>query len=94
MPALCSAPVHIEDVTGFDQPGAARDRLLRVNSLGQVPTLLVPEGAVMTESAAIALLLSERHPEAGLASAPADPRCCGGSARIAANVYPTFTYGD
>ena len=54
MLALCSAPVRIEDVTGFDQPGAARDRLLRVNPLGQVPTLLLPDGTVMTESAAIA----------------------------------------
>ncbi|MGH8295866.1 MAG: glutathione S-transferase N-terminal domain-containing protein, partial [Steroidobacteraceae bacterium] len=57
MPVLCSATVHIEDVTGFDRPGAARDRLLRVNPLGQVPTLLLPEGTVMTESAAISLLL-------------------------------------
>lgn len=97
MLALCSAPVHIEDVTGFDRPSAARDRLLRVNPLGQVPTLLLPEGTVMTESAAIALLLSERHPQAGLAPAPGTPLRPTFLRRliwIAANVYPTFTYGD
>jgi GST-like protein len=97
MLALCSAPVCIEDVTGFDRPGASRDRLLRVNPLGQVPTLVLPEGTVMTESAAIALLLSERHPQAGLAPAPATPlrpKFLRWLIWIAANVYPTFTYGD
>ncbi|HJS90382.1 MAG TPA: glutathione S-transferase family protein [Steroidobacteraceae bacterium] len=97
MLALCSAPVHIEDVTGFDQPGVARDRLLRVNPLGQVPTLLLPDGTVITESAAIALLLSERHPGAGLAPLPGTPLRPAFLRRliwIAANVYPTFTYGD
>lgn len=97
MLALCPAPARIEDVTGFDQPGAARDRLLRVNPLGQVPTLLLPDGTVMTESAAIALLLSERYPEAGLAPAPGTPLRPGFLRRLvwlAANVYPTFTYGD
>lgn len=97
MLALCSAPVDTEDVTGFDRPGPARDRLLRVNSLGQIPTLLLPDGTVMTESAAIALLLSERHPEAGLAPVPGTPLRPTFLRRliwIAANVYPTFTYGD
>jgi GST-like protein len=97
MLALCSAPIHIEDVTGFDRPGAARDRLLQVNSLGQVPTLILPEGTTMTESAAIALLLSERHPQAGLAPAPGTPlrpTFLRWLIWIAANVYPTFTYGD
>jgi len=97
MLALCCAPVRIEDVTGFDRPGAARDRLLRVNPLGQVPALLLPDGEVITESAAIALLLSERHPQAGLAPAPGTARRPAFLRRliwIAANVYPTFTYGD
>jgi GST-like protein len=97
MLALCAVPVRIEDVTGFDQPGAARDRLARVNPLAQVPTLLLPDGTVMTESAAITLLLSERHPEAGLAPAPGTPLRPTFLRRliwIAANVYPTFTYGD
>jgi GST-like protein len=97
MLALCSVDVRVEDVTGFDQPGPVRDRLLRVNPLGQLPTLQLPEGAVMTESAAIALLLSERHPEASLAPAPGTPlrpAFLRWLIWIAANVYPTFTYGD
>lgn len=37
-----------------------------------VPTLIV-EGAACTETAALALLLGERHPEAKLAPAPGSP---------------------
>lgn len=97
MLAACSAPTRIEDVTGFDQPGAVRDRLLRANPLGQLPTLVLPEGTVITESAAMALLLSERHPECGLAPAPGSalrPVFLRRLIWFAANVYPTFTYGD
>ena len=95
--ALCSAPMRIEDVTGFDRSGEARNRLLQANPLGQVPTLLLPDGTVMTESAAIALLLSERHPQSALAPAPGAPARAAFLRRliwIAANIYPTFTYGD
>jgi GST-like protein len=97
MLALCGAPMRLEDVTGFDRGGSARERLLRVNPLGQVPTLILPDGAVMTESAAMALLLAERHPQAALAPAPGTALRPGFLRRliwIAANVYPTFTYGD
>jgi GST-like protein len=97
MLALCLAPVRIEDVTDFDRPGATRDRLASINSLAQVPTLLLPEGTAMTESAAIALLLAERYPQAGLAPAPGTPLRGTFLRRLiwlAANVYPTFTYGD
>jgi GST-like protein len=43
-----------------------------VNPLGQVPTLVLPSGQVMTESAAILIFLADRHPEARLAPAQAD----------------------
>ncbi len=68
-----------------------------MNPLAQVPTLLLPDGTVMTESAAIALHLADRAPAAGLAPASGD------AARdaflrwlifIVANVYPMYTVGD
>ncbi len=62
-----------------------------------MPALRLPDGAVMTESAAIAMLLSERHPEAGRAPPPGAPLRPAFLRRliwIAANVYPTFTYGN
>ena len=45
---------------------------LKLNPTGQVPTLVV-DGKPVTESAAILMLLAERHPKAGFAPAPGDP---------------------
>ncbi|HET9159081.1 MAG TPA: glutathione S-transferase, partial [Caulobacteraceae bacterium] len=42
---------------------------LRLNPSGQVPTLIV-DGAPVTESAAILMLLAERHPQGGFAPSP------------------------
>ncbi|HEY0680919.1 MAG TPA: glutathione S-transferase family protein [Steroidobacter sp.] len=42
---------------------------LRVNPSGRIPALMV-DGAARTESAALLMLLAERHPEKGLAPAP------------------------
>ena len=81
----------------YDEPGPARERLFALNPLGQVPTLILPDGSVMTESAAIVLMVDDLAPQAGLAPPPGSPE------RIAflrwlffliAAVYPTFTYGD
>lgn len=97
MLAVAGLAYTIVDVDGFDRPGPARDRLIAVNPLAQVPTLILPDGAVMTESAAIALLLAENHPEARLAPPPADPARPQFLRRLlwlSASVYPTFTYAD
>ncbi|HEY0478230.1 MAG TPA: cupin domain-containing protein [Kofleriaceae bacterium] len=78
-------------------PGPARDRLLAHNPLGQVPTLILPDGAVMTETAAIALHVDELVPAAGLFPAPGDPlrpSALRWLMFLVAAVYPTFTYGD
>lgn len=85
------------DVKGFDEPGSARKRLLKVNPLAQVPALVLPDGTVMTETAAIALYLADLAPEAPLAplpGAPERPRFLRWLVWMVANVYPTFTYAD
>jgi len=95
--ALAGLGFKFEDVGGFDGPGHSRQRLTAINPLAQVPTLILPEGTVMTESAAIALLLSERHPSSGLAPSPGDARrpiFLRHLIWLVANVYPTFTYFD
>lgn len=46
---------------------------LTVNPCGQVPALVLPDGAVMTESAALCLYLGDRHPESGLMPSLDDP---------------------
>jgi GST-like protein len=86
-----------ENVEGFHAPGPARDQLLALNPLAQVPTLVLPDGMVMTESAAIALYLAELAPQSGLAPPPGDrarPLFLRHLIWLVAAVYPTFTYGD
>lgn len=81
------------EALGPDRQG----ELQTINPLGQVPTLVLPDGAVMTESAAITLHIAERFPEAELAPAVTD------KARsqflrwlvfFGSPLYATFTYGD
>src|SRR5215218_512772 len=93
----CGAAFRVVDVGGFDQEGPARDKLLSVNPLAQVPTLALPHGSILTESAAIALYLAEQCPGAELAPGLGHPHRCLYLHRLVwlvANVYPTFTYGD
>src|SRR5262245_26114993 len=53
--------------------GAHRDpAYLKLNPNGKVPTLVVDDGFVMFESAAIAMFIADRHPEAKLAPAPGE----------------------
>lgn len=93
---LADVPHTLTDVP-YLKPGAGRDRLLSLNPLGQVPTLITPDGEVMTESAAMILHLNDVAPQAGLAPAPDKPervRFLNLLLRLVAAVYPTFTYGD
>ncbi len=46
---------------------------LAVNPMGQVPALVLPDGTVMTESAAMVLHITDRHPEAKLAPPAGSP---------------------
>lgn len=50
----------IHDLEPWNDPESV-ENLKRLNPLGQVPTLRLPDGTVMTESAAILLWLAERH---------------------------------
>ncbi len=93
--ALAGRRYEFVDVDGFDKPGPARNRLGAVNPLYQVPALVLDDGTVLTETAAIALHLSELAP--GLApaiGAPERVRFHRLLIWLVANVYPTFTYGD
>jgi GST-like protein len=52
-----------------DTPSRSRDRLRAANPLGQVPTIVLPAGQVLTQSAAIILYLGDLVPDAGLVPA-------------------------
>jgi GST-like protein len=59
------------------EPDSALDELGLVNPLRQIPTLLLSDGSVLTESAAILIHLGLQHPASALL--PADP---GARARV------------
>jgi GST-like protein len=94
--ALAGVPLEIEDIA-WDDVGPESKRLATLNPLGQVPTLVLADGTVMTESAAILLHLAERAPRAKLAPPPGDPQRAPflrWLAFLVAALYPTFSYGD
>ena len=75
----------------------ARAALERVNPLGQIPTLILADGTVMTESAAITLHLADATGRDDLVPAPGSPERPGflrWLVFIVANIYPTYTYAD
>lgn len=93
---LAEIPYDYEEID-YEQPGPGRDRLFALNPLGQVPTLILPDGAILTESAAIVMMIDDRAPGAGLVPPPdAEQRLpfLRWLMFMVAAVYPTFTYGD
>lgn len=49
------------------------DAFRKINPWTQVPALVLPDGTVMTESAAMVIHLADAFPQAGLAPAPGTP---------------------
>lgn len=71
--------------------------LKSINPLAQVPTLVLPDGRVLSESAAIIFWLNDMAPEAGLVPGPGDPsrpKFFRWLMMLNAAIYPTFSYGD
>jgi len=69
---LLGLPYTLVEGATWAEP-AARERVAPVNPMRQIPTLVLPGGEVMTESAAILIDLADRHPQARLAPAIDDP---------------------
>ncbi|TPK90265.1 MULTISPECIES: glutathione S-transferase family protein [unclassified Mesorhizobium] len=88
--ALANAPFEQIDVPKTDRPDPA---FLEISPLNQVPVLTLPDGRSITESAAICILLAERHPEAGLApaiDAPARAEFLRWMAFMSSVIYPAM----
>jgi GST-like protein len=77
-------------------PGPGFDALLRVNPLGQIPTLVLADGTVLTESAAILIHLGLAGPPGLLlpAEASSRARAIRGLVYIAANCYAAISVID
>ena len=90
-------PFVYEEVANLFESEEGRRKLALHNPIAQVPTLLLPDGSVLTESAAITLHLADVTgrddfvPPPGHASRAQFLRWL---VFLVANVYPTFTYAD
>lgn len=90
-------PFTFEAVGDLFEDATARAKVTALNPLGQIPTLVLADGTVLTESAAITLWLAEQADSTDLVPEP-------GSAErasflrwlifITSNIYPTYTYAD
>lgn len=88
-------PYRYINVNGFDTPGPQRDLLEKLNPLCQVPTLELENGTIMSETAAIALMVLDRCPDlAPSVGQPERQQFQRLLIWLVANVYPTFTYAD
>lgn len=90
-------PFDFVDAGDLFQDSSARAKLASLNPLGQVPVLRLPQGEVMTETAAITFHLADAagsHDLVPLPDEPQRPRFLRWLIFMVANIYPTFTYGD
>ena len=90
-------PFTYETVGDLFKDPDAKTRLEKVNPLAQVPTLVLPDGSVMSESAAITLLLADITGRDSLVPGPGAPeraKFLRWLVFLVANIYPTFTYAD
>jgi GST-like protein len=93
--ALAKIPYDREEAD-YSTP-AGRERLLQFNPLVQVPTVILPDGTVMTESLALVLHVDDLVPKLGLVPPVGDPlrpTALRHLVFLIAAIYPTFTYGD
>ncbi|TFF01705.1 glutathione S-transferase [Pseudomonas sp. BCA14] len=61
----CAVPWHRVEASSW-QEGEGTEALARINPLKQIPTLVTPDGQVLTESAAILIHLGLEFPASGL----------------------------
>ncbi len=79
------------------QDETARQKIEPLNPLGQIPVLKLEDGTVMTESAAITLLLADITGWDDLVPGPGAPERAAflrWLIFLTSNIYPTYTYGD
>jgi GST-like protein len=91
----CRLPFTVVRASSWE-PDSALDELARVNPLRQIPTLVLPDGSVLTESAAILIHLGLVAPEGRLlpGSPSARAQAIRGLVFIAANCYSAIGIND
>jgi GST-like protein len=92
---IVGAPYRVIETASWE-PNDAFPDLLKLNPLGQIPTLVLPDGGVLSESAAILIHLGEAHPDGGLLPQERSARAQAvrGMVFIAANCYAAISIID
>ena len=70
---------------------------LAINPSGKIPALRLPSGEIVTETAALLLIVAERHPDAVLLPAPGTSeraQACRWLAFMASEIYPMVEIAD
>lgn len=84
-------PISLEK----DEQRTAEFRVL--NPSGKIPALQLPDGEIVTETAALLILIAERHPEAKLLPPPGAPergKALRWIAFMASEIYPPVEIAD
>ena len=94
--AEAGAPYEFRPVS-LEKNEQRRPEFLAINPSGKMPALRLPEGEVITESAAILLTVADHFPNARLLPPPAGParaRAYRWLAFMAAEIYPMVEVSD
>ena len=93
--AIIGAPCRIVETASWESNAAFAD-LLKLNPLGQIPTLVLEDGSALSESAAILIHLGSVHPDSGLLPRDDSVRAQAirGLVFIAANCYAAISVID
>ncbi len=94
--AEAGAPLEFRAI-GLEANEQKSESFLALNPSGKIPALALPEGGIVTETAALLYLIAERHPEANLLPAPGTPdraQALRWIAFMAAEIYPIVEIAD
>jgi GST-like protein len=90
-------PLVLTEAGDVFEGEADRARLAAINPLMQIPTLVLPGGEVVTESAAMTLLFADLAGSDALVPGPGSPERAAflrWLIFLVAAIYPTFIFGD
>ena len=92
---IAGAPYRVVETASWE-PNDAFAELLKQNPLGQIPTLVLPDGTAISESGAILIHLGLAYPDSGLLprAASARAQALRGIVFIAANCYSAISIID
>ena len=94
--AEAGAPLEFRPIS-LDAGEQKSPEFLALNPSGKLPALQLPEGGIVTETAALLILIAERHPEANLLPAPGTPeraQALRWLAFMASEIYPIVEIAD